>query len=494
MKNFLCGALVGLFIFLQVIGAFAAPHSVGPVHVSGGHDEFYKELHYAMEAIWQSIQPSPDFPQDKIAVFNDFILFCRMTETAVNRMHIDSMPRGTVGGNRVLRDKFMAVFIRLLLSSPISYEDFLAIVSISLGSVAFSIDSHYRGTFLMENVLEPLILDLKAKEYVGFHFMTEDFLPRFSQHLEDLRVFNTGPMVRGTVAPTMEEITLSGVYALTALSFLAMRNENFRESNYRWSNNFYNTYPLVRGLSLPSRPGLDAVIKSHYWGSIAHYNWLLYAKEELARNGCMNCSGVIISEEGRACTTCASIEATVLMRVLRRYLEMILLQLKERVFAMEKLYSDESPYLHSFRNLLEAERAELRSNPLLGEYYFQRAVRMLREIDAEIGGTPDAMQRSAAVDNQAQTDREWLIIYIRALEVMNRELHREENLRGMVELFTVMLNTIEVDYLRSESGYPGFATIDFWRSMDRRDWDFSSGRNIDIVLPLVKVPDGWEEL
>ena len=433
-----------------------------------------------------------DFPEDKIEVFRNFILYSARSEI---------------------------VDARLGLSDKISYADFLSAVSFALAD-----QRNYhsaRANRFVEKILEPLSHDLKTREFRGYRFPVENLPDFFRRHAANVRAMQGNPLnrPRGGSAPLPNAICMAMHYAQT---FWAIYEGRLLEA--------YSQF-LRCGTHSPGPPGNRRRFERPYYAHSdeERYLWFLFLQSELRYAGHDAFAEQIMDVE------------------LDHYRELIVWQLQKRAYLAQRLYEiRDSISLSTLKNLLVQELDNLRLNTSF-DLNFEKALDNLRAIDDKVHNeiaqgiivlpwiNRQAIDRRMGrrmpserreihhvqtntysvrdrniVDDEAkkamQGTYNWILCYIRALTIVSERLHAEKNLKEMTQIHFALVNNRRVSHTEADrhsgrrisvSGEQrGFSnswfyiiTRHFWHHQRRRqDGDMTVG---DIILPWVEVRDEW---
>ena len=483
-----------------------------------------------------------DFPEEHIKTFHDFLLFCASVEETRKFS---------------VKPDISVVKARLELNSPVRYEDFLAAMILSISYVGHNVRifeqlpilmEHYveifrfpsRNPFYIENIVEPLSLDLKVGNYIGYHFKDDNLVQFFQNFIDNCYKYRYWPIngwfnygnktrILQAVEEIPEEFYLVNYYAQT---FLHIYNKDLLKA-YEEMYRYKMPKPVLENSQklLPCRP--------YYFYSDEERNlWFEYLQSELISMGHNDFADEILKIE------------------LEHYRELINWQLQLRAYLTNKLYEyGDYANLLTLNELLTLEYNELKNDPLLQAKY-EMAIEILRNIDAKVLITPvdtskgemtlpwidrkeiDNKQgirsvilsvnpqpitwRTAIenIDDQIKDDMEKSyrrsIFYIRALAVMCENLYLEKDLRMMVQLHSKLVNNKNISFTPTGVSYQDFNALkntygdgadypdldaqtklnlrrfdlianDFWgHQARRRNGDMTVG---EIILPWVEVQD-----
>jgi len=441
-----------------------------------------------------------DFPENKIEVFHNFILYSARSEI---------------------------VDARLGLSDKISYADFLSAVSFAL-SMQRNYDETHAPSFL-EKILEPLRHDLTTKEFRGYRFPVEDLTVFFQEYAAYVQ-HTLARFSRGLVGYWMRiphEFHMASHYART---FWAIYEGRLLEA--------YNQF-LSCGTHSPGSLGNRRRFERPYYAHSdeERHKWFLFLQAELRYAGHGAFADQIIEVE------------------LDHYRELIVWQLQKRAYLAQRLYEDKvNANLSTLKSLLEQELTNLRSNDPFN-LIFEKALDSLRAIDDKVRGelvqgiivlpwinrqaidrrmgrrmpserreihhaqlnTPP-VENGSIVDDEAQKVMQetynWILCYIRALAIISERLYTERSLIEMTQLHSTLVNNWRVSHteidrhlfhrsfvveerrnfvIEEQRGFNNrrlyIITRHFWPRQHRRQYgDMTVG---NIILPWVEVRNGW---
>ena len=561
-KKFIIGVCLLLLLLVMLKGAAVFSHSAD-VHgrefgrIRSFNLELFNYLNDSFLMRKRTLEvPSytlaEDFPKEHIKTFNDFLLFY----ASVEQTRVYSR-----------RPVISVVKARLELNNPVRYEDFLAAVLLSVSFVGHDglervfeqrprLLDHYvemfrfpsRNSFFIENILKPLIHDLRTGEYRGYRFKNENLLQLFREFIHFCYYHRHAPFSGWFDSTSMNredmffhvirimipgEIFLANYYAQT---FLLIHNGRLHETYiemYRYAG-MYRFFILEEHQLLPPRP-------YYFYSDEDRYLWFEFLQSELRSAEHADFADEILEIE------------------IEHYRELINWQLQLRAYLTQKLYEyGDSVNLSTLKELLTTEYINLKNNSLF-QHNFEMAIETLRDLDDKVRNTspfdstkgdlvlpwidreaidykqgirseiisvyPEPITWKTAVESIDDETKEEMkdsyeksIYSIRVLTVINEKLNLERDLTKMVQLHSRLANNRNINYTPTGVFHRNFSALkntygdgenfpeldaqtrlnlrryglianDFWgRQARRMKGDMMVG---DIILPWVRV---WDEV
>ena len=442
-----------------------------------------------------------DFPRERIEIFNDFLTFSASIVADDHEVH-----SGAIYEHPLVK-------MRLGLSNPVRYEDFLAAVLLSLslqllerGGINHSgLSNHYirifispsRNSFLTKNIIEPLSHDLAYGKYRGYHFKSSN-LPQFirefadSCYLKRMEVIRLDekPRFAGIPYPSFtlvlpEELYLLNYYAETFLHiYRGKLNEAYKILySFKMPRILYKRPPRIRpGEIISPKYRLFPPRPYYYYSDDDRYQWFCYLQAELRSAGHSDYADSILEAETE------------------HYRELIIWQLQLRAYLTEKLfeYGDISN-LTTLEELLVSEYTSLKNNPEF-QMIFENAIEALRNMDDKVqSASPidtakgeiilpwidrEAIDRKQGIETEVLSTQQnpitWkktteeindetkeemknsyekAIYYIRVLAVISERLNQENDLETMVQLHSKLAGNTNVNCTPTGIYYQYFSNL-----------------------------------